>query len=71
MVVILALEIVALRSRGLLQWAGPDAGVKSAKRPAHQVASTDVAHGSVYHRIGDCHATQISVRARSEMEISV
>jgi hypothetical protein len=44
MVVVLALDIVALRSRELVQW---DAGVKSAKRRAHQFTSTEAARTTV------------------------
>jgi hypothetical protein len=64
MVVVLALDFVALRSRGHVQWSGRGAGVKSAKRRAHCCfASTEGAYAAVYHRMGDCHATPISLRA--------
>ena len=57
MAVILAFDVVAPRSRWLVQWAGRDAGVKSAKRRARECASTEAVRAAVYHRMGDCHAT--------------
>jgi hypothetical protein len=48
MVVVLALDIVALGSRGHVQWSGRGACVKSAKRRAHcGFTSTEAAYSSV------------------------
>jgi hypothetical protein len=70
MVVILALEIDALRSRGPVQWAGGDAGVKSAEHRGRQFASTEATYAAVYHRMGDCHPTPNALCARWQVGIS-
>ena len=64
MAVILAFDVVALRSRALVQLSEQDAGAKSANIALGCFASTEVAHSAVYHRMGDCHATQFSLQAR-------
>jgi hypothetical protein len=61
MAMILAFNVVAPRERWLVQWAGRDASVKSAEC-SQSLPSTEVAYPAVYHRIGDCHATPISLR---------
>jgi hypothetical protein len=54
----LAFETVALLSRGVMQWGARDAGASSANVALGRFASTEVAYAPVYHRTGDCHATQ-------------
>src|ERR1700722_15355104 len=48
----------------------PD-GTRASRAPSGQCrfASTEVAYAPVYHRIGDCHATRISLRASWEIGI--
>jgi hypothetical protein len=50
------------RSRALVQLSEQDAGARSANIALGCFASTEVAHSAVYHRMGDCHATQFSFR---------
>src|SRR3984957_7358599 len=50
----------ALDLRGLLQWASP---APRAPLP-FRFPSTEAASATFYHRMGDCHATPISLRAR-------
>src|ERR1700722_1775789 len=50
------------RSHALVLLSEQDAGARSANIALGCFASTEVAQGAVYHRMGDCHATQFPFR---------
>jgi hypothetical protein len=50
------------RSRAVVQLSEQDTGARSANIALGCLASTEAAHGAVYHRMGDCHATQFPFR---------
>ena len=50
------------RSRAVVQLSEQDTGARSANIALGCFASTEVAHSAVYHRMGDCHATQFPFR---------